>query len=103
MPIPLKARCLKLLLPIVAGAGLILWAGTGCSNREVDIPKLQSAFQSAEPGIRAELDQGIADIKSGDNPAALKVLQHLAFAAKLTKEQRPILLDTIKKIKARIK
>jgi len=81
----------------------MIWGATGCSNHEVDIVKLQNAFQSAEGGIRAEVDEGVADIQATNYPAALRVLQHVAFAAKLNKEQRPILLDSIKKVRAKFK
>jgi hypothetical protein len=75
----------------------------GCSNREVDTGKLQSAFQSAEPAIRAEVDSSVKDIKAGDYSGALGVMQHVAFAGKLTADQRLILQDSIKKVRARIK
>ena len=93
----------KLLLQLLLLAGLMAWGATGCSNREIDIPKLQSAFQSAEPDVRARLDQGIAAIQAGKFSEALPVLQHVAYAAKMSKAQRLILEDAIRKVKAKAK
>jgi hypothetical protein len=93
----------KLPLPLLLAAGLMVWGAAGCTNREVDTAKLQSAFQTADQGIRTEVDQGIADIKAGNYSAASDVLQHVAFAGKLTKEQRLILQDSMKKVRAKIK
>ena len=84
-------------------AGLLAWGAAGCSNREIDIPKLQTAFQSAAPDVRASLDKGVAAINAGKFSEALPALQHVAFAAKMSKEQRLILTDTIKKVEAKTK
>ncbi len=89
--------------PSLLLTGLLVWGLAGCSNGEVDTAKLQAAFQSADPATRAEVDEGVADIKAGGYPAALKVLQHAAFAGKLTKDQGVILKDSIKKVRDRIK
>jgi hypothetical protein len=91
----------KLLLRLLLVAGLMAWGGTGCSNREIDIAKLQSAFPSATPEVRAQLDQGIAAINAGRFAEALPALQHVAYEAKMSKEQRLILEDAIRKVKAK--
>jgi hypothetical protein len=96
-------KLLLLPLQLLLLAGLMAWGATGCSNREIDTPKLQTAFQSAEPDVRARLDQGIAAIRAGQFSEALPALQHVAYAAKMTKEQRLILQDAIKKVKAKAK
>ncbi len=93
----------KLLLQLLLLAGLMAWGATGCSNREIDIPKLQSAFQSAEPDVRARLDQGIAAIQAGKFSEALPALQHVAYAAKMSKAQRLLLEEAIRKVKAKAK
>jgi hypothetical protein len=93
----------KLLLPLLLLAGLMAWGATGCSNKEIDTAKLQSAFQSATPEVRPWLDQGIAAIKAGKFAEALPALQHVAYAAKMSQEQRLILEDAIKKVKAKAK
>jgi hypothetical protein len=76
---------------------------TGCSNGNVDTAKLQSAFPAALPAVQTNLDQGIAAINSGNFAAALPALQRVAFAAKMTSDQRVVIEDAIKKVKAKIK
>ena len=93
----------NMLLQLLLFAGLMAWGATGCTNREIDTPKLQTAFQSAPPDVRAYLDQGITAIRAGKFSEALPALQHVAFAAKMSKEQRLILEDAIKKVKAKAK
>jgi hypothetical protein len=92
----------KLLLQLMLLGGLMAWGATGCSNHEIDTAKLQSAFQSAPADIRADLDRGVAAIGAGKFSEALTNLQQVAFASKMDKEQRLILTDTIKKVKAKI-
>ena len=53
--------------------------------------------------MRAYLDTGVAAISAGKFSDALPALQHVAFAATMTKDQRLILTDTIKKVKAKAK
>jgi hypothetical protein len=93
----------KLMLQLLLLAGLMAWGAAGCSNQEVDTVKLQSAFQSAPQDVRAKLDEGIADINAGKFSEALPALQHVAYAAKMSKEQRLILEGAIKKVKAKAK
>jgi len=93
----------KLLLQFLLLAGLLAWGATGCSNREIDTAKLQTAFQSAAPEVRSYLDQGVAAIHAGKFSEALPALQHVAYAAKMNQEQRLILEDAIKKVKAQAK
>ena len=93
----------KLLLQLLLLAGLMAWGATGCSNREIDTAKLQTAFQSATPDVRSYLDQSIAAIHAGKFSEALPALQHVAYAAQINREQRFILEDAIKKVKAKAK
>lgn len=93
----------KLLLPLLLLAALMAWGATGCANKEIDTAKLQSSFQDATPEVRPYLDKGVAAIKAGKYAEALPALQHVAFAAKMSQEQRAVLEDAIKKVKARIK
>jgi hypothetical protein len=99
---PIKPMKKLLLFPWPVLVGLMVWGATGCSNREVDTAKLQAAFQSSDPGIRAELDKGIAALTVSNYSAALGPLNKVAYAAKLTKDQRLILEDSIKKVKAKM-
>jgi len=93
----------KLLLPLLLLAGLMAWGATGCSNKEADTAKLQSSFQDATPEVRPYLDKGVAAIKAGKYAEALPALQHVAYAAKMSPEQRLVLEDAIKKVKAKVK
>ena len=93
----------KLLLQLLLLAGLMAWGAAGCSKQEIDTAKLQTAFQSATPEVRTYLDQGIAAIQAAKFSEALPALQHVAYAAKMSKEQRLLLEDAIKKVKAKAK
>ena len=93
----------KLLIQLLLLAGLMGWGLTGCSNQEIDTAKLQSAFQSVTPEARAQLDQAVAAINAGKFSEALPALQHVAYAAKMNKDQRLILEDAIRKVKAKAK
>jgi Cu/Ag efflux protein CusF len=93
----------KLLFQCVLLVGLIAFGATACSNHAIDTAKLQTAFQSAPPDVRADLDKSVAAITAGKFSEALPPLQHVAFAAKMSDQQRLILTDTIKKVKARAK
>jgi len=88
-------------LTLAIGLMLLAWGTAGCSNRDVDVAKLQSSFQSADASTRAELDKGIAAISAGKFADALPPLRYVAYSTKLTKDQRVILEDSIKKVKAR--
>ena len=93
----------KFLPKLMLLAVLMAWCAAGCSNQEIDTAKLQGAFQAALPEVRAQLDQGVAAINAGKFSEALPALQHVAYAAKMNKEQRLLLLDAIKKVKAKAK
>jgi hypothetical protein len=93
----------KMLFQLLLFAGLMAWAATGCSDQKIDTAKLQSAFQSAAPDVRAYLDTSVTAISAGKFSEALPALQHVAFAATMTKDQRLILTDTIRKVKAKAK
>jgi hypothetical protein len=69
----------------------------------VDTAKLQTAFQSQTPEVRAKLDEGIAAIQAAKFSEAVTDLQKVAYAAKMDKGQRLILEDAIKKVKAKAK
>ena len=85
----------KMLLRLLLLAGLMTWGVTGCSNHEVDTAKLQTAFQSQTPEVRAMLDKGVAAIQAAKFSEALTDLQKVAYAAKMDKDQRLILEDAI--------
>ena len=93
----------KILMPLLLLTGLMAFGVTGCSNKEIDTVKLRSVFQDVAPEARTYLDTGIADIQAGKFTEALPALQHVAYAAKMNKDQRLLLEDAIKKVKARAK
>ena len=93
----------KWLFQLMLAAGLVAWGATGCSNQAIDTAKLQGAFQSATPEARAYLDKGVAAINAGKYSDALPALRHVAFIATMSKEQRLILSDAIKKVEAKAK
>jgi hypothetical protein len=93
----------KLLFQFILLAGLLAFGATACSNHQIDTAKLQTAFQSAPADVRADLDKSVAAITAGKFSDALPPLQHVAFAAKMSEQQRLILTDTIKKVKAKVK
>ena len=93
----------KMLLPLLLLAGLLASGATGCSKQEIDTAKLQTASQSAPPEVRTYLDQGIAAIQAAKFSEALPALQRVAYGAKMSKEQRLLLEDAIKKVKAKAK
>jgi hypothetical protein len=93
----------KLLCAFSLFATLAVWGPLGCSNGNVDTAKLQSAFPSAVPEVQTNLDKGIAAINCGNFTAALPALQRVAYAAKMTPDQRAIIEDAIKKVKAKVK
>ena len=93
----------KLLSASLLFTALVVWGPMGCSNGNVDTAKLQSAFPAALPDVQTNLDKGIAAITSGNYAAALPALQRVAYAAKMNADQRAVLEDAIKKVKAKAK
>ncbi len=86
---------------LLAGA-LALGGLVGCSDRQMHLDKLQSAFESAPPNSKAEVAMAVADINATNYPAALSVLQKVAFATKMTGEQRKIMEDTLRKVRDKL-
>jgi triosephosphate isomerase len=92
----------KLLCLLAVVVGVILAGTTGCSNKKIDAEKVRAAFQTAPDDIKAQLEKGLEAIKSTNYSAAVRPLEKVGYGTKLTKEQRDILVDTIKKVRARI-
>ena len=85
----------------VLAACLVFAAELGCSDQTIHVDKLQSAFQSTPPETRAQLDIAVADINANNFAAALPVLQKVAFSTRMSKEQREILEDTVRKVRTK--
>jgi hypothetical protein len=83
---------LILLLTMTALAGL---AALGCSKKNIDTAKVREAFQSLTGEAKQNLDEGLAAIDQSNYVAAVKPLNKVAFLAKLNKDQRLLLMDTI--------
>ena len=88
----------KLLTPFIAA----IWTSlvvVGCGNsNNVDTSKLDSAFQSAQAGVKSDVEKAISDIKAAKWSDALASLQNVAKQANLTPEQRQVVSDVIAQV-----
>jgi hypothetical protein len=91
----------KRLIHIFAMTGLTVLVALGCSNKKIDTAKVREAFQSLSGEARQNLDQGLTAIDESNYVAALKPLNKVAFLAKLDKDQRLLLKDTLAKVEAK--
>jgi|GEM_PF-5875986 len=83
---------------ILLCAGLVC----GCSDSEIHVDKVRTAFQNLPPEQKATLEEGLGDISSNNYAAAVKPLRSLALNAKLDKDQIKILNDTMKKVLTKV-
>lgn len=96
----------SLLAPLILAATLL---PTGCSEKDsatapaaaVDTTKSESAFASAEAGVKAGYDKVATAVRNTDWTAATTAVQDLASNAKLTDEQKATLRTLSDDIKAR--
>ncbi|HUC85825.1 MAG TPA: hypothetical protein VL970_11580 [Candidatus Acidoferrales bacterium] len=91
----------KRLLYVFAVSGLIAFAASGCSNKNIDTAKVRAAFQTLSGEGRQYLDQGLTAIDQSNYVAAVRPLRTLAYKVKLDKTQRDLLEDTITKAEAK--
>jgi hypothetical protein len=91
----------KRLILLFALAGLAWLAAPGCSNKSIDTARVRAAFQSASGETRDWLEQGLKAIDQSNYVAAVRPLKKVAYTAKLDKDQRIILEDTIARAEAR--
>jgi hypothetical protein len=91
-----------LLFSFLMIGALAIGGAMGCSDREMHLDKLRTAFQSASPETKAQLEMAVADINATNFPDAFTALQRVAFATKMTQDQRKILEDTIRKVRIKI-
>ncbi|HWD18623.1 MAG TPA: hypothetical protein VHB20_05045 [Verrucomicrobiae bacterium] len=73
----------------------------GCSDSEIHPDKVRAALQGLPDDQKAKLETGLTAVAANHYAAALPPLQSVAFGAKLTKEQRDVLKDTIAKVSAK--
>jgi hypothetical protein len=87
----------KRLIQILAMTGLVVLVALGCSNKKIDTAKVRDAFQSLSGEARQYLEEGLTAIDQSNYVAAIKPLNKVAYLAKLDKDQRLLLKDTIAK------
>ena len=88
---------MRILAWLILAATLAL----GCHRHHgVNTSQLESSFKRAEPALRAEADNAVAEIRAGKLTEALANLQALTRRAKLTAEQQQAARDTIAQIQA---
>jgi hypothetical protein len=88
---------------LAAILGITLCGISGCSKSGggVDTAKLQSAFQSAPPVDKAEVDNAISAVKSGNYAGALASAQKVATKTNLTPEQKSAVQDFISQVQSK--
>jgi hypothetical protein len=91
----------KQLTAWVAGVALICVCAMGCSNHNIDTAKVRAAFPSIDGDAKAQLETGLSAIDSSNYVAAVKPLEKAAYEIKMDKNQRKILEDTLKKVRAK--
>ena len=82
---------------------LLIAIVTGCSNKNIDTTKLQSAFPNNEGGNQDLVTQGVDAISKTNYPTALETLEKLSYRPHLSKEQRAAVQDVVAKLKDRIR
>lgn len=69
----------------------------GCSDRSINTAKVRAAFSSLRPDLKSELEEGLTAIETSNYVAAIRPLEKVGYGAKMDKEQKLILEDTLKK------
>jgi hypothetical protein len=92
----------KRLLTLVAVASLAFLALVGCSNPNVDTAKVRAGLQGLGADQKVQLETALSAIDAGKYKEALLPLRKVAFGAKLDKNQRKIIEETIAKVRAKI-
>ncbi len=82
---------------VVLVAALFTMMGCG-SKSKVDTSKLESAFSSAEPTLKSEVDKAIQAIKAENLAGAVTELQKIHARAKLTDAQKQAIKETIEAV-----
>ncbi|MCC7519569.1 MAG: hypothetical protein IT578_10330 [Verrucomicrobiae bacterium] len=74
----------------------------GCGKKEVDTSRLEKSFAPAQAEVKADVDQAVRLVKSGDYAGALSSLQQAATQAQLTSEQEAAIRDVIAQVQERL-
>jgi hypothetical protein len=91
----------KRLILLFATSSLVWLAALGCSNKNIDTAKVRAAFPSLSGEAKENLDEGLKDIDESNYLAAVRPLTKVGYVAKLDKDQRLLLKDTIDKAEAK--
>lgn len=86
--------------PLVLSVFFCLFA-VACSNSKINTAKVRAAFPALDGDAKVQLEQGLAAIDASNYVAAVKPLEKAAYEIKLDKNQRVILEDTLKKVRAK--
>jgi cytochrome c-type biogenesis protein CcmH/NrfG len=92
----------KRLYTLVAVASLAFLTLVGCSNPDVDTAKVRAALQSIGNEQKVQLDLALSAIDAGKYNEALQPLRKVIYGAKLDKNQRKLMEETIAKVRAKI-
>jgi hypothetical protein len=87
-------------LPVLAG--LLCLAASGCSNKNIDTAKVREAFQSVSGDSRAQLEEALKDIEASNYVAAVKPLRTVAYTVRMDANQRKVLEEMMKKLRAKV-
>jgi hypothetical protein len=91
----------KQLTAFVAMAAFVGLVGAGCSNHNIDTAKVRAAFPSIDGDAKEQLETGLSAVDAGNYVAAVKPLEKASYEMKMDKDQRKILQDTLKKVRAK--
>jgi len=76
-------------------------AAVGCSNSNIDTAKVRAAFASVQGDPKMQLETALAAIDATNYVAAVAPLEKAAYELKMDTNQREILMDTLKKVRAK--
>ncbi len=87
-------------LPVLAG--LLCLAASGCSNKNIDTAKVREAFQSVSGDAKEQLEEALKDIEASNYVAAVKPLRTVAYTVRMDANQRKVLEEMMKKLRAKV-
>jgi hypothetical protein len=89
----------KRIISLAVAAGLVGAAAAGCSNSNIDTAKVRAAFASVQGDPKAQLDTALSAIEASNYVAAVAPLEKASYELKMDKNQREILMDTLRKVR----
>jgi hypothetical protein len=75
--------------------------GSAATSKSIDTSRVQTAFQTAPPTDKSEVQSAVDAIKTGNYSAALAPLQKVASSLNLTPEQKSAVQDLIVQLQTR--